>query len=212
VGIFLPTAFLFLSKIYKMKSVISLFIFASIFLMQACDSTPKIHPLSQTEKDRYMRDGKNITLVTFSALSSRLGKAIQEQGIQGAVSYCNVAALPLTDSLAALNHVEIKRTSLQLRNPENAPTEAEKNMLLAFDAQEKAGTELQPVVQAISNEKASFFAPIRMMDVCQKCHGTIGETMDEADYASIKTLYPDDKATGFKTGDLRGMWSITFQR
>jgi cytochrome c553 len=195
-----------------MKTGFSILIFALLFLISACKSTPDIRPLSQTEKEKFMRDGKNITLVTFSTLSARLGKAIKEQGIQGAITYCNVAALPLTDSLSRLNHVEIKRTSLQLRNQENAPSEPEKNMLMAFDAQDKAGTELKPVVQAISNDKAAFFAPIRMMDVCQKCHGTIGETMDKADYAHIQSLYPEDTATGFKTGDLRGMWSITFQR
>ncbi|MCB0662332.1 MAG: DUF3365 domain-containing protein [Saprospiraceae bacterium] len=195
-----------------MKSGLTLLLFFGIFLTIQCTSTPDKKPLTDIEKEKFMRDGKNITLITFSTLSARLGKAMTEEGVQGAVSYCNVAALPLTDSLAGLNNVKIKRTSLQLRNPANAPTEAEKTMLFAFQAQEKAGTDLVPVVQALSNEEAAFFAPIRLIDACQKCHGTVGETMEASDYATIQSLYPDDKATGFKTGDLRGMWSITFRR
>jgi len=48
------------------------------------------------------------------------------------------------------------------------------------------------------------------MPLCEKCHGKIGSTLKEADYASIKSLYPEDMAIGYKTGDLRGMWSISF--
>ncbi|MEZ4949348.1 MAG: DUF3365 domain-containing protein [Saprospiraceae bacterium] len=189
-----------------------LFTFSVLALLTFFACNNAVTPLSEDQKAAYMRDGKNITLMTFSSLSARLGKAMKEQGVQGAVKYCNVAALPLTDSLAQLQNVTIKRTSLQLRNPKNAPTEDEKNMLFAYQAQEKAGSDLVPVVQQVDNGVIKFFAPIRMMDVCQKCHGSIGETMQEEDYAYIKSLYPEDQATGFKEGDLRGMWSITFQR
>jgi len=40
---------------------------------------------------------------------------------------------------------------------------------------------------------------------CLKCHG---EQLDPAVQARIKELYPDDKATGYKTGDLRGAVTI----
>jgi hypothetical protein len=209
VGSIAHSNFFILQKNSLMKILFTFFILALLTFL-ACNNA--VTPLSEDQKAAYMRDGKNITLMTFSSLSARLGKAMKEKGVQGAVKYCNVAALPLTDSLAQLQNVSIKRTSLLLRNPENAPTEDEKNMLLAYQAQDKAGSGLVPVVQQVEDGVVKFFAPIRMMEVCQKCHGTIGETMQEEDYVYIKSLYPEDKATGFKEGDLRGMWSITFQR
>jgi hypothetical protein len=27
---------------------------------------------------------------------------------------------------------------------------------------------------------------------------------------AIRKLYPEDRATGYKTGDLRGAWAVTF--
>jgi hypothetical protein len=40
---------------------------------------------------------------------------------------------------------------------------------------------------------------------CLKCHG---EQLDPAVQARLKELYPGDKATGYKTGDLRGAVTI----
>jgi hypothetical protein len=42
------------------------------------------------------------------------------------------------------------------------------------------------------------------------CHGVIGKNIDSTVYKTIKDFYPNDAATGYKLGDLRGMWSIKF--
>jgi hypothetical protein len=56
-----------------------------------------------------------------------------------------------------------------------------------------------------------FYAPIVIpMDTCLQCHGEPGRDITEANLALIRSLYPDDAATGFRLGQLRGLWKVTF--
>jgi hypothetical protein len=47
--------------------------------------------------------------------------------------------------------------------------------------------------------------PIRMKGICRKCHGPRIEP-DVKD--RLRELYPEDEATGFKKGELRGMFWV----
>ena len=67
--------------------------------------------------------------------------------------------------------------------------------------------------QTITNQDGSvnFYAPILLAaPVCLQCHGSAVKDIAPATMAAIKKLYPDDKATGFQLGDLRGLWRVTF--
>lgn len=149
-------------------------------------------------------------MATFTTLSSNLQKAMKAGGVPNAVKYCNIAASPLVDSLEQLYQVSIKRTSLKVRNPNNQPTEQERQQLQSYQEQFGAGKELKPVIHKIANQTA-FYAPIHVMPLCQKCHGKVGEQLMEKDYELIRELYPSDRAINYKSGDLRGMWRITFR-
>ena len=46
--------------------------------------------------------------------------------------------------------------------------------------------------------------------LCLRCHGEPGPDISAEDLALIQRLYPQDKATGFKLGQLRGAWRIDF--
>jgi len=48
------------------------------------------------------------------------------------------------------------------------------------------------------------------MPACMKCHGQAGKEIDAKTMEIISQKYPDDLATGYKEGDLRGLWKITF--
>jgi hypothetical protein len=42
------------------------------------------------------------------------------------------------------------------------------------------------------------------------CHGKPGVEVIDPVYNLILEKYPNDKAINFNTGDVRGIWSITF--
>ena len=93
------------------------------FLFAACKNSSqsnKVSELSSKEREIYMEKGKQIAAETFTSLSQQLQKAVKEGGIPNAIQYCNLAALPITDSLAQKHKAIIRRTSLKTRNPKNA--------------------------------------------------------------------------------------------
>ena len=116
------------------------------------------------------------------------------------------------DSLSQAHNATIRRASLKVRNPKDKPTSAELAVLEEYHAHVKAGEPLLPMVKAIDGSRAAYYAPILIQEACLQCHGKLGETLKEEDYAVIEKLYPEDEAVGYQAGDLRGMWSVTFQR
>lgn len=155
----------------------------------------------------YVKEGKIIAETTFKVLSSNLQNAMAEGGIENALSYCNVNAMPLTDSLSKHYNVVIKRVSDKSRNPLNSPTENEQKIIDNY----LASTEnRKPVLEQNENGKTTFYAPIVTKALCLNCHGIVGKTLLPENNEKIKVLYPEDKAVGYNEGDLRGMWSIIF--
>lgn len=162
----------------------------------------------QMSDEEYIDQGLDISSSTFLALSGALRNAIKAGGLENALSYCNVNALALTDSLSKVYDVEIKRTSLKFRNPNNRPTADEIEILNQYEELKNRGESLMAMVNEVSGGK-KFYAPILIHEACLKCHGS---TTDISIYDSILKHYPDDRATGYAMGDLRGMWSITFRK
>ncbi|MCB9233574.1 MAG: DUF3365 domain-containing protein [Bacteroidia bacterium] len=158
----------------------------------------------------WMQKGLDIIGPSQQVLGGKLKAALEAGGVQHAVQYCNIAAFPLMDSLSQTYQVKIRRTSLKARNPKDAPDAAEREMLESFTARYHAGESLDPVIRNLEGGKKGFYAPILVQEMCLKCHGIKGTDIADADYAIISDLYPKDLATEYKSGDLRGIWSLTF--
>lgn len=156
----------------------------------------------------WMRKGGEIAALSFQALSSELKQALERGGVQEAVRYCNLKAYPLVDSLSQVHRARIRRTTFKTRNPKDRPDPTEAAILRDMEAAKAAGQQPRPVVQRIAPDTVLFAAPILTQPLCLQCHGEVGKDIDPADYALIRQLYPEDQATGYHAGDLRGMWSI----
>jgi hypothetical protein len=48
--------------------------------------------------------------------------------------------------------------------------------------------------------------------LCLQCHGVAGRDILPATATLLQKLYPQDQATGFQLGDLRGAWRVEFDR
>lgn len=199
----------------RKKALLPVLLIISILL--SCRESPKPgagekqEAMTAEEKEVYLKKGREIALVTFATLSTELGNALKEGGVSKAVEVCNIAAMPLVDSLSKAHNADIRRTSLKVRNPKNAASETEKEMLMRFEAAQKAGNAPQPEVVEVDGMVA-FYAPIVAQPLCLSCHGKPGETVNSDDYSYIKSLYPDDQAIGYSANDLRGMWAIKFEK
>jgi len=158
----------------------------------------------------YKMKGMIIAKNTFKVFKSNIQKVAAKDGLPGVVNFCHDNAMKLTDSLGKLHHVVIKRTSHKLRNPNNKPDidgEAVLNEYLRLQEEHKP---MEPVVMKDADGYVHFYAPIKLKEECLKCHGTPGKEIPEQIYKLIKSKYPNDKAIGFKAGELRGIWDIKF--
>lgn len=183
-------------------SVIIVGIISSLLLWTCGDIGSK-----QTKSEKQiMEEGRAITKAVGSTLIKTVQQKMAAGGIEAAVGYCNINALAITDSVAKAHGVSVKRTALKTRNPKNNPTQLEKDALLKMSAQ----TDPQAKVVYDENDNAVYFQPIVLQGFCQTCHGTVGESLTVPTNKLIKYNYPYDQATGFSTGDLRGMWAVYF--
>ncbi len=153
--------------------------------------------------------GDQIAKVAQSSLASVLVEKIQSEGVSAAIQHCNVMAFPLVDSVATIYDAEIRRVSTRMRNTEDKPDEIESEILDAYEYASENNLPMEPNVQEISDRVILYTKPILLSNpVCLNCHGNIGTDITPENHNQINSLYPDDSATGYKIGDLRGMWSI----
>ena len=190
-----------------MKNIIILII--AIFIFTSCKKENK---LSEKETAQYISKGKEIGQITVKKLGSNLMKHMKEGGPAQAIPFCNVKASPLTLEVAKKYDVNIKRTSHKIRNENSLPDETEKAILKKYLASMSNGEKLKPTIQKDEAGKVHFYAPIKLEKKCLACHGTIGKEVTQKTDSILKSLYPNDKATGFKVGDLRGIVNITFNK
>lgn len=132
-------------------------------------------------------------------LTGRLFEAMGQGGPAGAIAICSKEARPLAEEIGKVNGVRIGRVGVRLRNEANrAPTWAQE-----FVDQKTS----EPQFVVLSNEKAAAFLPIKLQATCTMCHGTPDQISPEVK-ERLSQLYPNDQATGFQEGDLRGWFWI----
>lgn len=152
--------------------------------------------------------GSDISKQAFNTLSSNLKQAMNKGGIAYALEFCNVEAIPLTDSLSRQTGIDIRRASHRPRNPMNRANSLEMKSIKEYLANIENDQEPEPITYRLK-DKYVYHAPIRINNgLCLNCHGQPGTDISEENLSLINELYAEDQAKGFAMGDLRGIWSI----
>lgn len=146
------------------------------------------------------------------AIQAELQNALKAGGPVNAISACRERAPAVTAAIARQKGLTMGRTSLKPRNPANSPDAWERKVLEDFERRRAGGEataslEFSEVVKTSSQSELRYMKAIVIAEgaPCLTCHGSnIAPTLA----AKLKTLYPDDQATGYKTGDIRGAFSV----
>lgn len=193
-----------------------IFLAISILSFFAACSSGEEKELKTTQEEKKsdkksdpLADAHEITGKIGGALVSTLTQKIDELGAAGAIEYCNIHALPITDSIAKANGAYVKRTSFNIRNPKNEPTYFEKQVLARWESEMITNKKPQAYSEVNDDGTVSSYIPIFMGELCLKCHGEPGVDIDEATLDAIEAKYPEDLAINLEKGRLRGMWKIT---
>lgn len=135
----------------------------------------------------------------FTKLSGRLMEAMSSQGPAAAISVCQKEASQIAAEVSAEHNLRIGRTGVRLRNPNNeSPGWAKLLTDKKFD---------EPQFLVLDNDNAAALLPIKLQAQCLMCHGP-KEQIAPVIQDQLARLYPDDEATGFNEGDLRGWFWI----
>ena len=157
----------------------------------------------------YIQTGNHLVALTFDTLRNSLLKAIGDQGLDGAISFCNERAYPLTHIYT--DSASIRRTSIKFRNPDNQPDSLELRMLISMEQKQVLnGQPAAVIVRDDKRELVHFFKPIIVQPMCLNCHGKSDRFIQQPTLQRINQLYPDDLAIDYEEGDFRGLWHITF--
>jgi hypothetical protein len=145
-------------------------------------------------------------------LLRELAGALANGGPEAAIEACAEAAPRLADAVGAAHGVSVRRTSARARNPRNAPDAHEAAWLERADEAVRTGEKPLPsaeVVEAAAGaSELRYLRPILFPGApCAQCHGSADEIAEPV-RAAIAKRYPGDAATGFRTGDLRGAFSV----
>lgn len=155
----------------------------------------------------------NETRVAIKALGAELKATLQStmksDGPLKTISVCNVKAPELAKKVSGEKSMEVGRTSLKTRNKLNAPDAWELSVLEQFEHRKAEGEPLKTIeyseiTQHNGNRVFRYMKAIPTGDVCLVCHG---EQIPPNLSAELNKLYPDDQATGFRKGDIRGAFT-----
>jgi hypothetical protein len=138
-------------------------------------------------------------------LKTRLMAAMAE-GPGPAIRVCADEARELTARAAEERGARVGRSSTKLRNPENAGPEWVTTWLEAHGERPAQGVE---PMSGIGGDPpvARFVGPIGLEGPCLMCHGD-AEGIPEEVRSVLRERYPEDEATGYSAGDLRGaIWA-----
>ena len=125
---------------------------------------------------------------------------------------CSAQAPAIAASISLEKGMNLSRVSLRNRNPDNAPNEWQTTVLQTFETRLAAGESAaglswhETAETTEGRQEFRFMKAIPTGTVCLTCHG---EGIAPPIAAKIGELYPADKATGFREGDLRGAFVVT---
>jgi hypothetical protein len=177
-----------------------------LVILTGCSASPALPP----DREAALAARSEALANSFqSELQAALKSALASGGPAAAIEVCAQAAPAIARRLSAESGADLRRTALQPRNPGAKPDAFERETMTAWRSAplDPAGN---PMVRsaAVSSEDGPAFRWMRAIPtqkMCLQCHG---EAIAPDVAAAISARYPDDKATGFREGQLRGALSI----
>ena len=145
------------------------------------------------------------------ALQTELKGAMKAGGPVAAIAVCNTRAMPITTQVAAEHGMQLSRVSLKNRNPRNAANSWQALVLADFEKKRLAGNDISQLgwtetLDVEGGKEFRFMKAIPTAEICLSCHGS--ELAPEI-IGVLAELYPQDLATAYKEGDIRGAFVVT---
>ncbi len=169
-----------------------------VLALLACTSGTAQKPRAESERGAEL-------LATFKQDLKQALVAGMQKGPLNAISVCKNQAPEIAASFST-EGVQMGRTSHRLRSPDNSAPEWVDAVLQTYLGEDQ---DRAPRLVPLPNDRLGYVEPIATQPLCLACHGS---TLAPDVAAHIAEAYPQDEATGFEAGDLRGVFWVEYPK
>jgi len=143
-------------------------------------------------------------------LTKELVVALGNGGPENAIKVCAVKAPEIADRISHMPGIDLRRVSLQMRNPNIVPDIFEVSVLRKFAVSPLEEPQSTGVLARDSGDVKRFryMKEIKVGQLCLSCHGDPAGLSPAVKQALAQT-YPHDRAVGYALGASRGAYSMT---
>src|SRR3989338_4967634 len=171
--------------------------------------TPFVTTFASAGDDALLGEARKVATTLPPKLLAALQDEISKSGPEGAIPVCKDMAPKMAGEISRQTGWKIKRVSLKARNEARATPDAwEKAALEDFDKRAAAG---EPPAQLEKGEKVGneyrYVKALPVQPLCLSCHGT-ADQLSLAVKSVLGQHYPNDRATGYSVGQIRGAISV----
>lgn len=154
-----------------------------------------------------LEQARNASNTLMGDLQKTLKATLSTQGPAAAVKVCHQAAPAIAKAVSAQQHLQVRRVSLKHRSPQGQPDAYEAKLLKQWQQSKIVPEEHAEVVMHQGKKVLRYLKPVRLQAACLQCHGPASQIQPEVK-ALLRKHYPQDQATGYQEGDLRGAVTV----
>ncbi|AWV91248.1 Tll0287-like domain-containing protein [Bradymonas sediminis] len=157
-------------------------------------SEEKSEEKSTEAVDAWRETADKADLMLRQRLMGKVMETVKDEGFVAAVTVCHGEAEPMTEAVGEEMNVKIGRVSERLRNPNNVGPDWVAPLIAKAEGKAHYATE---------GDALRVVKPLNIAQNCLNCHGQTDQ-LAEGVAEALQKHYPEDKATGYKLGDIRG--------
>ena len=170
-------------------------------------------PAMADDLSKYQEESRTVATAFVTQLIGENKKAVMEGGPESAIKVCKEIAPKMAGDVSRKQGWKLTRVSLKVRNPLLGSADAwEQKVLMDFEKRIAKGEkpesmEFVEIVKEPAGNSFRYMKAIALQPGCVTCHGA-AEQIPDAVKARLADEYPNDKATGYAPGQIRGAISI----
>lgn len=179
----------------------------ALLLLAGCAGTP-----SAEQQAALAGEARQAAGGLIQTLGGELKTAMGAGGPVEAIGVCKEKAPRIAAEASQRTGMQIRRVSPKNRNPKAVPDAWESAALAQLEQRLAAGEKPETldtyaVVEGADGKVFRYAKALVTQPVCVTCHGA-PENLSDAVKARLASDYPEDKATGYAPGMIRGVLSI----
>ena len=173
-----------------------------------------MQPLWAQDAAALLAETRKTALPVLPKVVGAMQTAVQEQGPVAAIAVCKEKAPQLLQEMRTQTGWEIRRVSLKTRNATTGtPDVWEARQLADFNIRAANGArpetlEVGEIVTGADGKRSyRYMKALPAVEICQTCHGAADALSGDLQ-AALARDYPQDRATGSTTGQIRGALTV----